>query len=308
MPIKLPDNLPAIETLRNENIFVMNSSRASKQDIRPLKIAILNLMPIKETTETDLIRLLSNSPLQIDLTFMKLSSHTSKNTSIEHMEVFYVSFCELKKEKFDGLIITGAPVEQMDYEDVTYWKEVCEIMDWARENVTSTMFICWAAQAALYHYYGVPKYPLNKKMSGVFGHTACQLRVPILRGFDDEFNAPHSRHSEVRREDILSNPKLTLLSESQEAGVFMVAARGGRELFITGHLEYAPGTLDTEYHRDIAKGMDVPVPSHYYRNDDPSQGYVDRWRSHANLLYSNWLNYYVYQETPYNLNDIHQNG
>lgn len=308
MPIKLPDNLPAIETLRNENIFVMNSSRASKQDIRPLKIAILNLMPIKETTETDLIRLLSNSPLQIDLTFMKLSSHTSKNTSIEHMEVFYVSFCELKKEKFDGLIITGAPVEQMDYEDVTYWKEVCEIMDWARENVTSTMFICWAAQAALYHYYGVPKYPLNKKMSGVFGHTACQLRVPILRGFDDEFNAPHSRHSEVRREDILRNPKLTLLSESQEAGVFMVAARGGRELFITGHLEYAPGTLDTEYHRDIAKGMDVPVPSHYYRNDDPSQGYVDRWRSHANLLYSNWLNYYVYQETPYNLNDIHQNG
>jgi len=308
MPIKLPDGLPAIDTLRSENIFVMNSSRASQQDIRPLKIAILNLMPIKETTETDLIRLLSNSPLQIDLKFMKLSSHTSKNTSIEHMEVFYVSFSELKNEKFDGLIITGAPVEQMDYEQVTYWKEVTEIMDWARDNVTSTLFICWAAQAALYHYYGIPKYPLAKKMSGVFSHTACQLRVPILRGFDDEFNAPHSRHSEVRRKDILSNPKLTLLSESEEAGVFMVSARGGRELFVTGHMEYSPGTLDAEYHRDIAKGMDVPVPSHYYRNDDPSQGYVDRWRSHANLLYSNWLNYYVYQETPYNLDEIHQNG
>lgn len=304
MPIKVPDNLPAIETLRSENIFVMNNSRATHQDIRPLRIAVLNLMPIKENAETDLIRLLSNSPLQIELKLMKLGTHVSKTTSVQHMEEFYIRFDDLKDEKFDGLIVTGAPLEQIDYEEVTFWNEITRIFDWARCNVTSTMYICWAAQAALYHYYGIPKYPLERKLSGVFSHSTCAAGVPILRGFDDEFAAPHSRHSQVLTDDILQCPYLRLLAESNEAGAFMVSARGGRELFLTGHLEYSPGTLDAEYRRDTAKGLDVPVPSHYYRNDDPAQGYVDRWRAHANLLFSNWLNYYVYQETPYNLDEI----
>lgn len=304
MPLTLPDKLPAIELLKKENIFVMNTSRAATQDIRPLKIAVLNLMPIKITTETDLIRLLSNTPLQVELKLMKVKSHTSKNTPIEHMKVFYESFDEMRNEKFDGFIVTGAPVEQMDFEDVAYWDELQEIFNWAHTHVTSTMYICWAAQAALYHFFKVPKYPLDKKMFGIFKHTTCGDPIPLFRGFDDEFYAPHSRHSEVRKEDILKVPELKLLAESDEAGVFMASARNGREIFITGHLEYSPYTLDGEYRRDLDKGLPIEMPMHYYRNDNPELGPVDRWRSHAHLLYSNWLNYYVYQATPFNLSEI----
>ena len=304
MPLKLPDKLPAIEILKGENIFVMDTSRASHQDIRPLRIVILNLMPIKITTETDLIRLLSNTPLQVELKLMKLRSHTSKNTPVEHMRVFYEPFESLRDEKFDGFIITGAPLEQMEFEDVEYWKELTEIMDWARTHVTSTLFICWAALAALYHYYGVPKHGLSEKMFGIFKHQTTGEPLPIFRGFDDEFYAPHSRHSEVRKADILKHPELKILSESDEAGVFMASARNGREIFITGHMEYSPDTLDKEYRRDLEKGLQIAMPKHYYRNDDPGQGPLDRWRAHANLFYQNWLNYYVYQETPYNLQDI----
>jgi len=304
MPLKLPDKLPAIEILKGENIFVMDTSRASHQDIRPLRIVILNLMPIKITTETDLIRLLSNTPLQVELKLMKIRSHTSKNTPVEHMKVFYESFESLKDQKFDGFIITGAPLEQMEFEDVEYWQELTEIMDWARTHVTSTLFICWAALAALNHYYGVPKHALSEKMFGIFKHRTVNEPLPIFRGFDDEFYAPHSRHSEVKRQDILKHPELKILSESDEAGVFMVSARNGREIFITGHMEYSPDTLDKEYRRDLDKGLPIEKPKHYYRNDDPAQGPLDRWRAHANLFYANWLNYYVYQETPYNLQDI----
>ena len=304
MPLKLPDKLPAIEILKGENIFVMDTSRATSQDIRPLRIVVLNLMPLKITTETDLIRLISNTPLQIELKLMKLRSHTSKNTPVEHMRVFYKDFEYLREEKFDGLIVTGAPLEQMQFEEVSYWDELTGIFDWARTHVTSTLFICWAAQAALYHYYGVPKYPLEHKMSGIFRHTTIGEPVPIFRGFDDEFWAPHSRHSEVRRADIERVDGLKILSESDEAGVFLVSGRGGREFFMTGHMEYSPLTLDTEYRRDLGKGMDIDMPKHYYRDDDPTKQPLDRWRAHANLFYSNWLNYYVYQETPYNLQEI----
>ncbi|MBO7114716.1 MAG: homoserine O-succinyltransferase [Bacteroidaceae bacterium] len=304
MPLKLPDKLPAIEILKGENIFVMDTSRAMSQDIRPLRIVVLNLMPLKITTETDLIRLISNTPLQIDLKLMKLRSHTSKNTPVEHMRVFYKDFEYLRDEKFDGLIVTGAPLEQLQFEEVSYWDELTGIFDWARTHVTSTLFICWAAQAALYHYYGVPKYPLEHKMSGIFRHTTIGEPVPIFRGFDDEFWAPHSRHSEVRRSDIERVDGLKILSESDEAGVFLVSGRGGREFFMTGHMEYSPLTLDTEYRRDLGKGMDIDMPKHYYRDDDPTKQPLDRWRAHANLFYSNWLNYYVYQETPYNLQEI----
>lgn len=304
MPLKLPDKLPAIEILKGENIFVMDTSRAMSQDIRPLRIVVLNLMPLKITTETDLIRLISNTPLQIELKLMKLRSHTSKNTPVEHMRVFYKDFEYLRDEKFDGLIVTGAPLEQLQFEEVSYWDELTGIFDWARTHVTSTLFICWAAQAALYHYYGVPKYPLEHKMSGIFRHTTIGEPVPIFRGFDDEFWAPHSRHSEVRRADIERVDGLKILSESDEAGVFLVSGRGGREFFMTGHMEYSPLTLDTEYRRDLGKGMDIDMPKHYYRDDDPTKQPLDRWRAHANLFYSNWLNYYVYQETPYNLQEI----
>ena len=304
MPLKLPDKLPAIEILKGENIFVMDTSRAMSQDIRPLRIVVLNLMPLKITTETDLIRLISNTPLQIELKLMKLRSHTSKNTPVEHMRVFYKDFEYLRDEKFDGLIVTGAPLEQLQFEEVSYWDELTGIFDWARTHVTSTLFICWAAQAALYHYYGVPKYPLEHKMSGIFRHTTIGEPVPIFRGFDDEFWAPHSRHSEVRRADIERVDGLKILSESDEAGVFLVSGRGGREFFMTGHMEYSPFTLDTEYRRDLGKGMDIDMPKHYYRDDDPTKQPLDRWRAHANLFYSNWLNYYVYQETPYNLQEI----
>lgn len=304
MPLNIPDKLPAIEILKQENIFVIDTSRASTQDIRPLKIAFLNLMPIKITTETDLIRVLSNSPLQVELEFIKLKSHTSKNTSIEHMKAFYTEFSEIKKHKFDGLIVTGAPVEQMDFEEVTYWSEITEIFDWAKTNVQSSFFICWSAQAALYHYYGIPKYGLDKKMFGVFEHTVNDSKNPIFRGFDDVFYAPHSRHTEVKSADFKGISGLEILSESDESGVYMAMARNGREFFVTGHSEYSPDTLDTEYKRDVAKALPIEIPRNYYKDNDPSKQPVVRWRSHANLLFTNWLNYFVYQETPFDINDI----
>lgn len=304
MPLTLPDLLPAIELLKQENIFVMDTTRANTQDIRPLRIAILNLMPIKITTETDFIRLLSNTPLQIQIEFMKIKSHTSKNTPVEHMMMFYRDFEEMKKEKYDGLIVTGAPLEQMDYEEVTYWGELQEVFNWAHSHVTSTVYICWAAQAALYHFYGVPKYPTSEKVFGIFKHKALVPHLPIFRGFDDEFFAPHSRHSEILRKDIEKVDALTIISESEEAGVHIVTARNGREFFITGHSEYAPDTLDNEYKRDVAKGLPIKIPQNYYRDDNPDNGPVVKWRGHANLLFGNWLNYYVYQETPYNIDDI----
>ena len=304
MPLNLPDQLPAIELLKQENIFVIDESRANRQDIRPLRIVVLNLMPLKITTETDLVRLLSNTPLQVELQFMKIKSHTSKNTPIEHMEAFYTDFEELKQHKFDGMIITGAPVEQMPFEEVTYWSELTEIFDWARTHVTSTFYICWAAQAGLYHHYGVPKYPLEQKKFGIFKHRTLQPLYLIFRGFDDTFSVPHSRHTEVRREDILNVPELTLLSESDDAGVYMVMARDGREFFVTGHSEYSPLTLDTEYRRDLNKGLPIEIPQNYYIDNNPDKGVQVTWRAHANLLFSNWLNYFVYQETPYNIEDI----
>lgn len=304
MPLTLPDKLPAIDLLKQENIFVMDTTRATSQDIRPLRIAVLNLMPLKITTETDLIRLLSNSPLQIELSFMKVKSHTSKNTPIEHMQAFYTDFDEMRHHNYDGFIITGAPVEHLNFEEVGYWEEITEIFEWARHHVTSTLYICWAAQAGLYHHYGIPKYPLDKKMFGIFKHTVANSELPIFRGFDDEFYVPHSRHTEIRREDIERNPELSILAESEESGVYMVMAREGREIFLTGHSEYSPLTLDTEYRRDLGKGLPIEMPQHYYRNDDPDQPPIVRWRGHANLLFNNWLNYYVYQATPYKLEDI----
>lgn len=305
MPLRLPDKLPAIDFLKDENIFVLGNERANSQDIRPLRIAILNLMPLKITTETDLVRLLSNTPLQLDVHLMKVKAHTSKNTPVEHMQAFYRDFEEMRHEKFDGMIITGAPVEHLDYSEVNYWQEITEIFDWARTHVTSVMYICWAAQAGLFYHYGVPKYPLPKKMFGNFPQTPSNTRLPIFRGFDDVFYMPHSRHTEIRREDILRVPELSIIAESEQSGVSMVMARNGREIFVTGHSEYSPNTLDTEYRRDLAKGLPIEMPVNYYRNDDPDQGPLVTWRGHGNLLFTNWLNYYVYQETPYNIEDIH---
>ena len=304
MPLRLPDKLPAIELLKEENIFVMDDSRAHMQDIRPLKIVILNLMPLKITTETDLVRLLSNTPLQLEISFMKLQSHTPKNTPIEHMMMFYRDFREMRNEKYDGMIITGAPVEQLEFEDVTYWEEMAEIFSWAKTHVTSTLYICWAAQAGLFYHYGIPKYPLDKKMFGIFPQYTLNPRLPIFRGFDDIFQMPHSRHTEIHKEDILNNPNLTLIAESPECGVSIVMARNGREFFITGHLEYSADTLDKEYRRDKDIRDDVELPKHYYRNDNPKLEPLVTWRAHANLFYSNWINYYVYQETPYDINKI----
>ncbi len=304
MPLNIPDKIPAIEQLVQENIFVMNQTQATHQDIRPLRIVILNLMPLKVTTETDLIRLLSNTPLQVELELMQIKGHKPKNTPIEHMRAFYKSFDSIKNKKFDGMIITGAPVEQLPFEEVTYWAEMKKIMDWALTNVTSSMFICWGAQAGLFHYYGVPKHPLKQKMFGVFEHTYKDPKIPIFRGFDDVFYVPHSRHTEIRAEDIEKIEGLEVIASSEESGVNMVIANNGRQLFITGHSEYSPMTLDQEYRRDLMKGLDIEMPKHYYRNDDPMQKPFVRWKSHANLLFSNWLNYYVYQETPYNLDEI----
>lgn len=304
MPLNLPDKIPAIDLLKQENIFVMNTERASTQDIRPLKMLILNLMPIKITTETDLIRLLSNTPLQIEVDFLKLNSHTPKNTPIEHLKAFYRPFSEVREQTYDGMIITGAPVETISFKEVTYWEEITGVFDWARTHVTSTFFICWAAQAGLYHYYNVPKHALDKKMFGVFSHKVLEPLNPIFRGFDDEFFVPHSRHTTILRSDLEKVPELTILSESPDAGVYLVMGRNGREFFVTGHSEYSPNTLDEEYKRDLAKGLDIEIPCNYYKNDNPAEGPIVRWRGHANLLFSNWLNYFVYQETPYNISEI----
>lgn len=305
MPLRLPNKLPAIDFLKKENIFVLDELRASTQDIRPLRICILNLMPLKITTETDLIRLLSNSPLQLELHLMKVKAHTSKNTPVEHMKAFYRDFEAMREEKFDGMIITGAPVEHLNFEEVTYWDEMMEIMDWCRTHVTSTLYICWAAQAGLHHYYGIPKYPLDEKMFGIFPQTPTDASLPLFRGFDDKFNMPHSRHSEIRRADLRRHPELRIIAESELSGVSMVMGREGREIFITGHSEYSPMTLDTEYRRDLGKGLPIHMPYNYYYDDDPAHGVKVSWRAHANLLFTNWLNYYVYQETPFDINQIH---
>lgn len=304
MPLRLPDKLPAIELLKKENIFVMNETRAHTQMVRPLKIVVLNLMPLKVTTETDLVRLLSNTPLQIEINFMRLKSHTPRNTPVEHMKMFYKSFKELSLQKWDGMIVTGAPIELMPFEDVEYWQEIQTIFNWARTHVTSTLYICWAAQAGLYHFYGIPKYTLPEKMFGIFRQYPLIPDLPIFRGFDDAFMMPHSRHTEVRRSDIEKVPDLQIIAESPESGVSMIMARGGREFFITGHLEYAPDTLGKEYRRDFGKRADVAKPLNYYRDDDPAKGPFVSWRSHANLFFCNWINYYVYQETPYNIEEI----
>lgn len=304
MPLNLPDNLPAIDLLKEENIFILNTSKAESQDIRPLRVLILNLMPLKIETETDLIRLLSNSALQIEVSFLRIKEHESKNTPAEHLDAFYHTFDEIENQRYDGMIITGAPVETLPFEEVSYWKPITKIFDWARNHVTSTLYICWAAQAGLYHFFNVPKYPLEKKLFGIFKHTVKDQKMPVFRGFDDEFFVPHSRHTEVRTEDVMHVDGLTVLSESEDAGLYMAMAREGREFFISGHSEYAPYTLDTEYKRDLSKGLPIEVPENYYRDNDPEKGPVVRWRAHANLLFSNWLNYYVYQATPYNIDDI----
>ena len=304
MPLRLPDRLPAIELLKSENIFVMNNSRATTQDIRPLRIVILNLMPLKITTETDLVRLLSNTPLQLEIYFMKIKSHTSKNTPIEHMMMFYKDFEVLANEKFDGMIITGAPIEHLEFEDVSYWEEISEIFRWADTHVTSTMYICWAAQAGLYFHYGVPKHKLPTKKFRIFEQRPLQPTLPIFRGFDDTFFMPHSRHTEVRREDIEKHKELDIIAESEESGVSIVMARDGRQIFVTGHMEYAPYTLDQEYRRDKDKRDDVKMPQNYYVDDNPDNPPHVTWRAHGNLLFSNWINYYIYQETPFNIDDI----
>lgn len=299
MPIKVPDNLPATEILNRENIFVMDESIAFHQDIRPLRIAILNLMPTKETTETQLLRLIGNTPLQVEAVLLHPRTHQSKNTSAEHLETFYKTFDEVRDERFDGMIITGAPVETLEFEDVTYWNELKQIMEWSKKNVTSTLHICWAAQAGLYHHFGIPKHPLGTKMFGVFPHEVTKPNVKLLRGFDEIFYVPQSRHTEVRQEDIEKVADLEILSVSEESGVYLVATRDGKQIFVTGHSEYDPLTLKWEYDRDVNKGMDIAIPKNYYPNDDPGKKPLTLWRAHANLLFSNWLNYYVYQETPY---------
>lgn len=304
MPVNIPDNLPATDILRSENIFVMSETKAIHQDIRPLRIVILNIMPVKSTTETHILRLLSNTPIQIEIDLLHPQSHTSKNTSQTHLQSFYKTFDEIRCRKYDGMIITGAPVEQFRFEEVTYWKELQQIMNWTITHVTSTLFICWAAQAGLYHFYGIPKYMLNKKMFGIFYHTLNNRTIPIVRGFDDVFPAPHSRHTEVRREEIEKVDKLKIVSESGEAGIYIVQSKDNRQVFVTGHSEYDPLTLKEEYERDINKGLTVDIPKNYFPDNNPGKYPSVRWRSHANLLFTNWLNYYVYQCTPYVLENV----
>ncbi len=304
MPIKIPGKLPAARVLSGENIFVMTEKRALKQDIRPLKIALVNIMPTKIVTETQLLRLLGNTPLQIEVDLIHTKTHKSKNTPPAHLEAFYKDFDQIKGDKYDGMIITGAPVEQMEFEEVNYWEELKSIMDWAQKNVTSTLHICWAAQAGLYYHYGVPKYPLEQKLFGVFRHRVVHQRCKLLRGFDDEFWAPHSRHTEVLASDIAKVPELQILSDSAEAGVYIAASRDRKNIFVTGHSEYDRDTLHLEYLRDREAGLDIAVPANYYPGDDPSKKPVVRWRAHAHLLFSNWLNYYVYQATPYDMAKI----
>ncbi|GFZ82084.1 homoserine O-succinyltransferase [Paenibacillus marchantiophytorum] len=302
MPIKIPDNLPAKEILNQENIFTMDESVAYHQDIRPLRIALLNLMPTKETTETQLLRLIGNTPLQVEFVLLHPKTHTSKNTSAEHLEMFYKTFDDIKDEKLDGMIITGAPVEQMEFEDVNYWEELTQILNWSKQNVTSTLHICWAAQAGLYHHFGVRKFALDQKMFGVFPHTVGVPNTKLLRGFDEVFNVPQSRHTDIRRDDIVRCPDLEILAESEDSGVYIAATRDGKHIFVTGHSEYDANSLKWEYDRDVSKGLDIEVPRNYYPNNDPSRQPYNTWRAHANLLFSNWLNYYVYQETPFELN------
>jgi homoserine O-succinyltransferase len=304
VPIKIPDNLPAGEVLAGENIFVMTEKRAFTQDIRPLKIAIVNLMPLKIITETQILRLLGNSPLQVDIVLLHPKNHDCKNTPPEHLHRFYHTFDEIKSSNFDGLIITGAPVELMEFEELNYWDELKEIMDWSMNHVFSTLHICAAAQAGLYYHYGIPKYKLEKKMFGVFAHTMRIKNVPLMRGFDDEFYVPHSRYTEVRKKDIEQIPELEILAESQDAGIYLVVSRDGRQVFLTGHPEYDPLSLKAEYERDLGKGLDIELPQNYFPNNDPSQTPMVNWRGHGNLLFTNWLNYHVYQETPYDLNQL----
>lgn len=303
MPIRVPNQLPAAKVLQKENIFIMDEARAIKQDIRELKIIILNLMPIKQDTEVQLLRLLGNTPLQIDISLLRPASHESKNTSSEYLNTFYQTFEEVREEKFDGMIITGAPVEQMAFEEVTYWGELTEIMEWSKDHVTSTFHICWGAQAGLYYHYGVPKHSLKQKKFGVFEHTRASV-APLLYGLDDHVYIPHSRHTEILREDILKQDELMLLLDSKEAGVSLMMSRDGKHIFATGHAEYDPHTLETEYRRDLDKNLPIEMPMNYFTDDDMDKGVCVRWRSHAYILFSNWLNYYVYQVTPYNLGEI----
>jgi len=308
MPVKIPNNLPAIELLKKENIFVMSDLRADIQDIRPMRMLILNLMPIKITTETDFVRLLSNNPLQVEVEFLRLNSHTSKNTSEEHLEMFYKSFSDVKENYYDGMIITGAPVEMLKFEEVNYWDELTKIFDWARKHITSTLYICWASQAALYHFYGVEKVPLDDKLFGVFKHTATEKGHPLFRGFDDEFFIPHSRYTTILKTEIENKDEVSILSESPDAGIAIASSRGGREFYLTGHSEYSPLTLHHEYKRDVDKGLTVVMPQNYYRDNDPNNSPLVCWTSHANLLFNNWLNYFVYQETPFDLQDVEHLG
>jgi homoserine O-succinyltransferase len=304
MPINIPNNLPAFETLQNENIFVMSEERARTQDIRPLRIAIMNLMPTKIVTETQILRLIGNSPLQVDVELLHPKTYVSKNTPVEHLRLFYKTFDDVKDQKFDGLIITGAPVEKMEFEEVDYWDELKALMDWSVTNVFSTFHICWGAQAGLYHHYGIKKYPLEKKMFGVFPHTVNEKYVKLFRGFDDIFYVPQSRHTEVRKADIEKIDSLKILSESTESGVYIVCSKDGKQIFVTGHSEYDANTLRDEYFRDLNKGLEIEVPKNYFLNDNPDNPPIVNWRGHANLLYVNWLNYYVYQETPYDLDTM----
>ncbi|MFT3985827.1 MAG: homoserine O-succinyltransferase [Lachnospiraceae bacterium] len=301
MPIKVQGELPAKEILENENIFVMDENRSMHQDIRPLQIIILNLMPLKQETELQLLRALSNTPLQVDITFLNVKSHVSMNTSVNHLNKFYTTFDEIKHKNYDGLIITGAPVEQMEYKEVDYWEELCTIMEWSKTKVTSTFHICWAAQAGLYYHFGIEKYLLPQKLFGIYPHKVFNRKAPLIRGFDDYFLAPHSRHTTVRSEDIYACEELTVLAESEKAGVFLAIAEEGKQIFVMGHPEYDRITLDKEYKRDVEKGLPIEVPENYYENNDPSKRPRLQWRSHANNLYTNWLNYYVYQVTPFEL-------
>ena len=304
MPIKIPNELPATKTLTEENIFVITETRALTQDIRPLKIAILNLMPTKIETETQLARLLGNTPLQVELTLLNTGSYKSKNINEEHMLAFYKTFDEVKDETFDGMVITGAPVEKMEFEDVIYWDELCRIFEWTKTNVTSTFHICWGAQAGLYYHYGIPKYPLEEKLFGVFDHTVEHKSSILFRGFDEVFRAPHSRHTTILREDVEKVPELKILASSKEAGLYVISTDQGKQIFVTGHSEYDRDTLKKEYLRDINAGLPIEVPYQYFPDDDPTKEPLVTWRSHANLLYSNWLNYFVYQVTPYDLTQI----
>ncbi len=306
MPVTIPRTLPARRVLESENVFVMTDTRAGHQDIRPMRIAIVNLMPTKVDTETQLLRLLGNTPLQVQITLLHMDSHESKNTAPEHLEAFYATFEQVRDRKFDGLVITGAPVERLPFEDVDYWPELCEVMDWSADHVFSTLHVCWGAQAGLYRHFGVKKYPLPDKAFGVFPHRVLDPHSPILRGFDEEFPAPHSRHTEVRADEIRAIPGLRLLAESDEVGVYLAASEDGRQLFVTGHPEYERYTLATEYRRDLEKGLSIGVPRNYFPGDDPDRPPMITWRSHAFLLYANWLNYCVYQRTPYDLATIPQ--